>query len=100
MTVGCPELNEAMNPLADTLETVRLTLAATVGAALDEGELEASSDADLLGAMATAAAVIRQMEAVLVVGTGQVQERSEAASRDGRLTTRMGCRSVSELIQR
>ena len=32
--------------------------------------------------------------------TGQVQDRSDAASLDGRLTTRMGCRSVSELVQR
>src|SRR5918993_130438 len=64
MTVGCPELNEAMNPLADTLETVRLTLAATVGAALDEGALEASSDTDLLGAMHTVSDYERAARAV------------------------------------
>ena len=57
-------------------------------------------DEDLLTVMATAARMVRRVEAVLVECTGQVQDRSDAAALDGRLTTRMGCRSVSELLQR
>ena len=32
--------------------------------------------------------------------TGQVQERSDGPARDARLTERLGCRSVSELVHR
>ncbi|HEX5857537.1 MAG TPA: DUF222 domain-containing protein [Microbacterium sp.] len=89
-----------MNRLADTLESVRSTLSAALPAAFQADAVRTMPDDDLLRTMATAAAIMRQLEAVIIEGTSQVQERSDAAARDGRLTTRMGCRSVSELVQR
>ncbi|MGC5170564.1 DUF222 domain-containing protein [Microbacterium sp. DT81.1] len=86
-----------MHPLPDTLHALETALGETVAAAEAVSGLD---DEDLLTVMATAARMIRRAEAVLVECTGQVQDRSAAASLDGRLTTRMGCRSVSELVQR
>ena len=93
-------MNGDMNPLADILESVHSTLSAAITGAFGADALRGMSDEALLGTMASASAIVRQLEAVLVEGTGHVQERSNAASREGRLTTRMGCRSVSELVQR
>ncbi|MGC5223349.1 hypothetical protein ACPW96_12260, partial [Micromonospora sp. DT81.3] len=89
-----------MHPLTDTLHALETALGETVAAAFTADTVSGLGDEDLLTVMATAARMIRRAEAVLVECTGQVQDRSAAASLDGRLTTRMGCRSVSELVQR
>lgn len=46
------------------------------------------------------ARVARSAEAILIETTGQVVERSSAAAVADRMTTRLGCRSVAELVQR
>ncbi|QEV99469.1 DUF222 domain-containing protein [Microbacterium caowuchunii] len=65
-----------------------------------DGGAAAADDAELLAVVGAAAEVIRKAEGVLVAVTAEVQERSAGAVRDDRLTTRFGCRSVSELLQR
>ena len=58
------------------------------------------TDPEILEVMAVAARIVRSGEALLVEATGQVDQRSEAPAADARMTTRFGCRSVSELVQR
>ncbi|HWI30227.1 MAG TPA: DUF222 domain-containing protein, partial [Microbacterium sp.] len=89
-----------MDALADTLSHLHRALGDVITGAFDADAIRGLSDDELLGVMGTAAGMIRRLEAVLVEGTGQVQDRSETGTRDGRLTERLGCRSVSELVQR
>src|SRR5688572_9651569 len=42
----------------------------------------------------------RLVGAMLIECTGEIARRSDAPERDLRLTTRMGCHDVSELVQR
>ncbi len=50
--------------------------------------------------MARAASVVRRAEALLVATVADVQERVDAAPHAERPTTRYGCRSMKELVQR
>ncbi|HEX5858976.1 MAG TPA: DUF222 domain-containing protein [Microbacterium sp.] len=89
-----------MKPLAETLEALERALGETVASAFDADDVRGLPDDQLLGVMAVAARIARRAEAILVEVTGQIQDRSDSGIRDSRLTTRMGCRSVSELVQR
>ena len=89
-----------MQPLADTLDALERALGETVAGAFDTDHAGGLPDDELLTVIAIAARIVRRAEALVIEATGQVQERSDAGARDGRLTTRMGCRSVSELVQR
>ena len=50
--------------------------------------------------MAAAARIVRAGEALLVEATAQVCDRSDGRLTADRMTTRFGCRSTSELVQR
>ena len=89
-----------MNPLAETLESLDRALGGTVAIAFGADAVRGLPDDELLTVMTIAARIGRRVEALLVEATGQVQDRCDAGTRDGRLTTRRGCRSVSELVQR
>lgn len=89
-----------MESLFDTLESLERMLGETVSGVLDADALRSASDDDLLSVMAVAARIGRRAEGLLIEGAGLVQQRSEVLERDGKLTTAMGCRSVSELLQR
>ena len=62
--------------------------------------LEDWSEADVLEVMAAAARIVRAGEALLVEATAQVCDRSDGRLNADRMTTRFGCRSTSELVQR
>ena len=89
-----------MKPLAETLESLDRALGEVVASAFASDAIRTLSDDELLTATAIAARIARRAEAILVEATGQIQDRSDSGIRDTRLTTRMGCRSVSELVQR
>ncbi|WP_314504105.1 DUF222 domain-containing protein [uncultured Microbacterium sp.] len=58
------------------------------------------SEKEVLEVMAAAARIVRAGEALLVETTGQVCDRSDGLPTAERVTTRFGCRSTGELVQR
>jgi hypothetical protein len=62
--------------------------------------MHAAGDDELLEAIARAGDVARAVDAFLVEAVGEIAERSRSAVREERLTTRAGCRNVTELVQR
>jgi hypothetical protein len=89
-----------MHALADDLTALRARLGELVDAAARGGAVHAAGDDDLLEAIARAGDVARAVEAFLVEAVGEIAERSRSAVREERLTTRAGCRNVTELVQR
>ncbi|WP_133541693.1 HNH endonuclease signature motif containing protein [Microbacterium sp. BK668] len=64
------------------------------------GSVRAASDAEVLDLLAAAARISRAAEAFAVEATVEASERSSSPAPWERMTTRLGCRSVSELVQR
>jgi len=64
------------------------------------GSAGAAPDDELLAAIGSAARIGRLVEVLVIDATGQVQDRSASAVREERLTVRMGCGTVNELLQR
>jgi hypothetical protein len=87
-----------MTDLADALAELGDALAA-VTASATEG-LRRAGDADVLDALAAAARIRRFAEAVVVEATAVTLERDDTVPHADRVTTRYGCRSLSELVQR
>ena len=87
-----------MNSIAQTLERVGDDLLDVVGEAF--AGARALSETDVLEVMATAARIVRAGEALLVEAAGQVCDRSDGRLNADRMTTRFGCGSPSELVQR
>ena len=92
--------NGSMTSLADALERIGGDLAAAVSDAFAGDAFGALSDTEILEIMAASARITRGAEALLIETTGEVDERSARATVDARMTTRFGCRSVVELVQR
>src|SRR4051794_3955328 len=89
-----------MESLADTLHEVQRALGRATDAAFRSSELRRLDDVSVLSLMADAASIVRRAEALLIATVAEVHERVEAAPRDERPTTRYGCRSMRELVQR
>lgn len=89
-----------MNSIAGALEKVGDDLLGVVGEAFSNDAAQAWSEAEVLEVMAAAARVVRAGEALLVEATAQVCDRSDGRLSGDRMTTRLGCRSTSELVQR
>ena len=89
-----------MNSLVDDLTALRWHVDEVIRTGIRETAIHSAADGDLVDAVARAGDLARAVEAVMVELVGELQERSRAMSRDERLTTRMGCRSVTELVQR
>ncbi|WP_243076522.1 HNH endonuclease signature motif containing protein [Microbacterium sp. SS28] len=89
-----------MEHLAAALDDLGDAVVGLAGATLGDGRLARAADQELLEVMAAAARLARGAEALLIEATAQVVERSNAAAVSDRLTTRLGCRSVGELVQR
>jgi hypothetical protein len=89
-----------MNNLAAALIGVGDALAAVVAAAVSDGGLRASSDAEVLSVLAVAGGIRRAAEAVMVEAVGQIVERDDAVARSDQITTRCGCRNAGEVVER
>jgi hypothetical protein len=89
-----------MHALADDLTALRARLGELIDAGVRAGGLHAASDDELLEAIARAGDVARAVEAFLAEAVGEIADRSRSAVREERLTTRAGCRNVTELVQR
>ncbi|WP_345800773.1 DUF222 domain-containing protein [Microbacterium sp. AZCO] len=89
-----------MNPVVDQLASVAAQLATTVGLPLREGGFRGFDDADVIEVLRTASHLQRILDGVLIEAVGEVEARSEIATRDERLTSRLGCHDVNELVER
>jgi hypothetical protein len=88
---------EAMlDSLRDTVEHLRFLSRD----GLDAGMIRTASDSGLADAIVLMAEADRLIDALLIESTGEVIRRSRTPEVDLRLTTRMGCHDVSELLQR
>ncbi|WP_157811320.1 HNH endonuclease signature motif containing protein [Microbacterium lacus] len=88
-----------MKPALDALRDVDAALAAALAPVFASDAVHEASDALVLEAMAVAGSILRRIEGFLVEATDVVRGRSEGP-RDERMTTRAGCGSVSEVVQR
>ncbi|TDN92831.1 HNH endonuclease signature motif containing protein [Microbacterium sp. BK668] len=89
-----------MGPLLDDLRETVERLRALASGGLRDGFIRRAADASLIDEIAFAGEALRLVEALLVESAGEVIRRSSSPLRDERLTTRMGCHDVSELLQR
>lgn len=88
-----------MNSLLDRLQQLDTELAQAVSESTLSGAPR-GTEHELVGLLQVAGRIRRRIEGVLVDATGDVHERSQTAVRDERMTSRFGCRSTSELLQR
>ncbi|WP_019180409.1 HNH endonuclease signature motif containing protein [Microbacterium yannicii] len=89
-----------MSNLADALTELGDALSAVTAAAVGEGGLRASDDTEVLRALAVAGRIRRCADAVMAEAVGVTMDRDGGVGPAERLTTRYGCRSMSELVQR
>jgi hypothetical protein len=85
-----------MDELLDRLEGIVAGMPGTV----DPRVLEGASQREIVRLLQAAGALARRAEALVVGVAEHVEERSSTVDRDERLTTRLGCRSTGELIER
>lgn len=91
---------EGMDALLDHLEEAIEQTRTAVSEALADGQILHATDTQITRAMSLAAEVQRITDAVLVETVGEASRRSVQRDREIRLTTRMGCHDVGELVQR
>ncbi|WP_375386664.1 DUF222 domain-containing protein [uncultured Microbacterium sp.] len=88
------------NSTARAIEKVGDDLLDVVGDVFGAASLRVLSEVEVLELMAAAARVTRAGEALLVAATAEVCNRSDGRLHADRMTTRFGCRSAFELVQR
>lgn len=84
-----------MTNLADRLEQLDADLSRAVAEASAIGD-----ENEVVRLLQVAGRIRRRIDGVVVEATDQVHERSRTGIIDERMTTRFGCRSTSELLQR
>jgi hypothetical protein len=89
-----------MNSLVDTLRELVAHVDETIDAVHRDGLVAAASDADQAAALDLLGRLGRRVDSALIEIVSAVTGRSESPVREERLTTRLGCRSVNELVQR
>ncbi|MEU1971334.1 DUF222 domain-containing protein [Microbacterium sp. NPDC019599] len=89
-----------MEALLDTLRGTVEQLRDLTAQGLRRGAIRAAADVDLMDALRVAGDAARLADALLVEGAGEVARRSRMPERDLRLSTRLGCHDVNELLQR
>lgn len=89
-----------MESLVDTLRELLAHVDEVVDRVHREGLVAAASDADQAIALELLGRLGRRVDALTIEAVSEVAGRSESVVRDERLTSRLGCRSVSELVQR
>lgn len=89
-----------MKSLADTLSEVETALGAAASDCVGSAGAHGLDDEQVLAAMASAAAIKRLTEALLVELVAQTHLRSARPVVDERMTVQHGCRNVNELVRR
>jgi hypothetical protein len=89
-----------MENLAAALETVDTALGRLVDEVFSTDAAQGVPDAILLTLLGVSARIARRAEALQIECAAQIDYRSSVRVRDERMTSRFGCRSASELVQR
>ena len=89
-----------MESLVDTLRELVAHVGEVVDAVHREGLVAAASDADQAVALELLGRLGRRVDGLAIEAVSEVAARSESVVREERLTSRLGCRSVNELVQR
>ncbi|MGV2982956.1 hypothetical protein ACNPNP_04540, partial [Microbacterium sp. AGC85] len=88
-----------MRSLADELEGVDRLLAEAMGSSAAGDGLRFAGDAELLDAIRVLGRVLRRVDGAVVAVTERIVDRDQC-ERDGRLSTRAGCRDAAEVLRR
>ncbi len=89
-----------MESLVDTLRELVAHVGEVVDAVHRDGLVAAASDADQAVALELLGRLGRRVDGLAIEAVSEVAARSESVVREERLTSRLGCRNVSELVQR
>lgn len=89
-------MQHLLDDLALSVESAR----GLVADALRGGMVRASCDSELTETLVVTGELMRLLEAIQIEAVGEIVRRSDSPERDTRLTTRLGCHDVSELVQR
>lgn len=88
-----------MDLLTPHLENLRSQVAALVAECSSARAFQRATEHELAAQLDAIATVHRLVEAMLVDATGEVMRRSEGGDRDERMTSHLGCRDVTELVE-
>ncbi len=89
-----------MNTLSAPIADLQQQAAQVVREGATSGVLQGVSESELANILSDLAVAQRLVEAAMVDVVGEVMRRSEGAFVADRMTSRMGCRNVGELIER
>lgn len=88
-----------MDLLAPHLDDLRSQVVHVLRAAASNRVFERGTEGELARQIAAIAEIGRFVEALLIDATGEVMRRSENPVRDERMTSHLGCRDVTDLLQ-
>lgn len=88
-----------MDLLATHLDDLRSQVVHVLRAAASNRVFERGTEGELARQIAAIAEIGRFVEALLIDATGEVMRRSENPVRDERMTSHLGCRDVTDLLQ-
>ncbi|TDN91264.1 HNH endonuclease signature motif containing protein [Microbacterium sp. BK668] len=89
-----------MTRIVNALEALASRVDESLAPGLRDGEIRGLTDGELLEVLRVAAYIQRRLDAVVMEGVGEVDARSQSAVRDERLSSRLGCHDVVELVER
>lgn len=89
-----------MEHLIDRLRDLGSQVRALAAEVLSEGMLRGASEAQIVAMMDAAASISRPADGLLSEAAGQVHERSDNPGLSDRMTSRFGCRTPRELVER
>jgi hypothetical protein len=84
----------------DTLRDLASQVGAVVADAFGQASVRDLTDGELVATMDAAGQLLRSAQALIAETAGEVEARSDAPDRAERLTTRWGCRTTRELVER
>jgi hypothetical protein len=99
-SVGGGGHNGCMNDLGRDLTDLQTQLRAVVAGMFQAGIVADVSDRELADAVTRTGEIARLVDALLIEQVSELTHRSDTFDRADRLTTRMGCHDVNELVQR
>ncbi|WP_232212134.1 hypothetical protein [Microbacterium sp. oral taxon 186] len=88
-----------MDLLAQPLDDLRSQVVDVLRAAVSNRVFERGTERELARQITAIAEIVRFVEALLIDATGEAMRRSEHLVRDERMTSHLGCRDVTELLQ-
>ena len=89
-----------MEDLLDRLETLDAMMAEVVAETLIGRALRTADETALVHLISLTGRIGRRLESVLIESVGEIETRSSSGDRADRMTTRLGCHDVPELVER